>query len=229
MSAKVISYEIISDIDLAALAIARDAIAIRTITTRNNQRLFRAAWSVLRNHGDAEDVVQQAYLKAFTSLDRYAGNASLATWLTRITINAALDFKRSADRRRAALEAQDVSMIEDQRALQNSNADNGASPERQIMRAELARFLKAAIARLPDHFRLIFVLREIEGMSVQETADVTGLAEATIKTRLFRARRLLKKSLEPDIGALFDNTIAFAGADCTAMTYRVLKSLNLTS
>jgi len=220
------SYDEMSDVKLAELAVLRDTQAIRTITTKNNQRLFRTAWSVLGNHCDAEDVVQQAYLKAFTSMDRYAGEASLATWLTRITLNTALDCKRRQERRRTALAEQDISMIEDQRALQKTNEGGAAFPERQLVRAELARYLRAAIANLPEDFRLIFVLREMEDMSVRETAEATGLPEATVKTRLFRARGLLRKALEPDFANLFSDAVTFAGADCAAMTDRILQALN---
>jgi len=220
------SYIEMTDVKLAKLAVLRDTQAIRAITTKNNQRLFRTAWSVLGNHSDAEDVVQQAYLKAFNSLDRYEGEASLATWLTRITLNTALDCKRALERRRAALAEQDVSMIEDHRALQKTNEGSGALPEHELVRAELARYLKAAVANLPEDFRLIFVLREMEGMSVRDTAEATGLPEATVKTRLFRARKLLRKALEPHFTDLFSDAVTFAGADCIAMTDRILQALN---
>jgi len=206
------SYIEMTDVKLAKLAVLRDTQAIRAITTKNNQRLFRTAWSVLGNHSDAEDVVQQAYLKAFNSLDRYEGSA--------------LDCKRALERRRAALAEQDVSMIEDHRALQKTNEGSGALPEHELVRAELARYLKAAVANLPEDFRLIFVLREMEGMSVRDTAEATGLPEATVKTRLFRARKLLRKALEPHFTDLFSDAVTFAGADCIAMTDRILQALN---
>lgn len=221
------AYDQLKDVELASLAAARDVTAIRTITTRNNQRLFRTAWSVLRHHDDAEDAVQQAYLKAFGAIGTYSGAASLSTWLTRIVLNVAIDQKRQAQTRRAALEAQDVSMIEDQRALRANNQNSGISPERQLARAEVTSVLNAAIAALPEAFRLIFVLRELEDLSVRETADITDLPEATVKTRLHRARQALKQTLETEFGDLFTDTVAFAGADCVAMTSRVLAALDL--
>lgn len=222
-----LAYDQLKDVELASLAAARDAEAIRTITTRNNQRLFRTAWSVLRHHDDAEDAVQQAYLKAFGSIGSYSGGSSLSTWLTRIVLNVAIDQKRQAQSRRAALEAQDISMIEDQRAVRASNQHSGISPERQLARAEITAVLNTAIAALPEAFRLIFVLRELEGLSVRETAEITDLPEATVKTRLYRARQALKQTLEAEFGDLFTDTVAFAGADCAAMTHRVLRALNL--
>lgn len=214
-----------SDMDLAALAVMRDPSAIKVITTRNNQRLFRAAWSVLRDHADAEEIVQEAYLKAFTSMETYSGKSSLSTWLTRIVVNAALDRKRAMDRRRAKLATQDVAMIEDQRAIQAANEGASHSPETQLAQAELAKLLMSAVARLPDQYRSVFVLRDIEGMSVNETSEVTSLKAATVKSRLFRARRLLREMLEPELGNLFAGTITFAGADCEAMTARILAAL----
>jgi RNA polymerase sigma-70 factor (ECF subfamily) len=224
MHAAKAAYETLPDIALAELAAARDAYAIRTITTRNNQRLFRAAWSVVHSHADAEDIVQNAYLKAFAAIGTFSGQSSLSTWLTRIVLNAAFDHKRSADRRRAALSQENISMIEDHRAASRS----AESPERQVARAELSRTLKEAVAGLPDGYRSVFVLRDVEDMSVRETADALNMSEASVKTRLFRARRLLREALEPDLTDLFSDSIAFAGADCDAMTARILDSLGLT-
>ena len=229
MNAPAISYEKLSDVDLAACAAGRDASAIKTITSRNNQRLFRAAWSILRSHTDAEEAVQDAYLKAFTSLSGYSGKSSLSTWLTRIVVNTSLDHKRASDRRRAALQDQDIAMIEDQRAIHAANASASQSPENQLARSELKDAIKNAVARLPDQYRSVFVLRDIEGMSVRETANASSLKEATVKSRLHRARRILRNELSVEIGGIIADSITFAGADCEAMTKRVLAALNLTT
>ena len=228
MSVQHARYTQLTDIDLATLAAKQDVLAIKTITTRNNQRLFRAAWSVLRNHADAEEAVQEAYLKAFTSMASFTGGSSLSTWLTRIVVNTALDHKRAADRRRAGLATQDITMLDDQRAIHTANQGPARSPEAQLAQIELAKSLKAAVARLPDPYRSVFVLRDIEGMSVRETAEATSLNENTVKTGLFRARHLLRKYLAPELGDLFASTITFAGADCENMTERVLAALHPT-
>jgi len=227
MNAPAIRYDALSDVDLAARAARRDVSAIKTITTRNNQRLFRAAWSVLRSHTDAEEAVQEAYLKAFTSLSGYSGKSTLSTWLTRIVVNTALDYKRAAERRRAALHEQDVSIIEDQRAIHAANVGASQTPETQLARSELAEAIKNAVARLPDQYRSVFVLRDIEGMSVRETAQVASLKEATVKSRLYRARHILREDLTVEIGGIIANAVTFAGADCEAMTQRVLADLSL--
>jgi RNA polymerase sigma-70 factor (ECF subfamily) len=228
MNAPALRYETLSDLELADRAVRRDVSAIKIITTRNNQRLFRAAWSVLRSHTDAEEAVQEAYLKAFTNLSGYSGKSSLSTWLTRIVVNTALDHKRASDRRRTALQSQDVAMIEDQRAIHAANASTSQPPETQLVRSELADAIKNAVSRLPDQYRSVFVLRDIEGMSVRETAQVASLKEATVKSRLHRARHILRDDLAVEIGGILSDSITFAGANCEAMTQRFLTALNIT-
>lgn len=228
MNAPALRYETLSDVELADRAVRRDVSAIKIITARNNQRLFRAAWSVLRSHTDAEEAVQEAYLKAFTNLSGYSGKSSLSTWLTRIVVNTALDHKRASDRRRTALQSQDVAMIEDQRAIHAANASTSQPPETQLVRSELADAIKNAVSRLPDQYRSVFVLRDIEGMSVRETAQVASLKEATVKSRLHRARHILRDDLAVEIGGILSDSITFAGANCEAMTQRFLTALNIT-
>lgn len=219
-------YESLSDQQLARYAYAGNSSAIRLITTRNNQRLFRTAWSVLRNHADAEDVVQEAYLKAFAAMDGFAGQSALSTWLTRITMNMAIDRKRSIARRKAALDKQDVALMEHYRSNYASLGGVRNQPNGKLVRAELSKFLKLAIGRLPDQFRTVFVLRDMEAMSVDETAVVLAIKPATVRSRLFRARRLLRQDLEAEYSDLFDDAIMFAGADCEAMTNRIINALS---
>ena len=218
-------YENMEDLELVRRAIRREKLAVQTITTRNNQRLFRAAWSILRNHADAEEVVQEAYLKAFSSLDTFSAQSNLSTWLTRIAINTALDRQRAENRRKIDLLRQDVAMLDEYR--QRFAQSDGSSPEKEILRAELSRILKDLIARLPDNFRTVFVLREIEGMSVKETAAALDLNETTVKTRLSRARTQLREMLEPDVQSIFADSIQFAGVDCERMTANVLTALKI--
>jgi RNA polymerase sigma-70 factor (ECF subfamily) len=226
MPLKIAAIELLDDVELARHAAARNPHAVRTITTRNNQRLFRTAWSVLRNHADAEEVVQEAYLKAFNSLESFSGNSSLSTWLTRIVYNAAIDRSRSIKRRQNELVQQDIAVLEDYQSRSETLA-GPRSPESELLRKQFSDLLKRAVARLPDEYRSVFVLRDIEGMSVAETAEALEIKEATVKTRLFRARRELRKQLELKFETVASDTIAFAGSDCDAMTNRVLAALNL--
>ena len=215
-------YEGLSELDLATRARARDAQAIRLITTRNNQRLYRAAWSVLRNRADAEEAVQDAYVKAFTS-GRFEGRSSLATWLTRIVVNEALTRKRANEARKRSLTDADITQIDDYREKLMSVSFR--SPEFQMLRAELAKAIEAAIARLPEDFRTVLVLRDIEDMSVEETAEALDILAATVKTRHLRARRRLRQEIDPDFRAVLAETLRFDGASCEAMTARALVAL----
>ena len=141
-----------------------DRQAIRMLTARNNQRLFRADWSVVRNRGDAEEVVQDAYVTAFTG-PLFEGRSSLSTWLTRIVLNEALSRKRANEARKRSLATADVAQIDEYREKLISISFR--SPELQMLRAELAKAIEAAIARLPDDFLTVLVLRDLEEMSVQ--------------------------------------------------------------
>jgi RNA polymerase sigma-70 factor (ECF subfamily) len=219
-----VDYAALDDAELAQLCVARDREAIRHVTTCNNQRLFRAAWSILKDHSEAEEAVQAAYLKAFEGIEGFEGRSSLSTWLTRIVINEALQRLRKARRQRASLEAEGVAVLDTYREnlMRGSEA---AAPDAIIAREQLRRILERAVASLPDAFRSVFVLREIEGLSVEETAQALDLAPATVKTRLLRARRKLQEALAPDVKTALVGAFPFAGVDCERMTERVLASL----
>ena len=217
-------YATLDDMALATRVIARDAVAIRLLITRSNQRLFRAAWSILKSRTAAEEVMQDAYLKAFAALPGFRGESALSTWLTRIVVNQALDRRRTERRRRKRLQECDVAMIEDIRDA-HMQSGSGQAPDSVIMRRQLSGLLEEAIADLPDVFRLVFVLREVEGLSIAETAEVLGVAEATVKTRLHRAKQRLRSLLRPQLEGALVESLRFAGADCEAMTARVLARL----
>jgi RNA polymerase sigma-70 factor, ECF subfamily len=217
-------YEAMDDVNLARLISARDAEAVRFVTTRNNQRMFRAAWSILKHRADAEDAVQTAYLRAFAAIETFEGRSSLSTWLTRIVINEALGRKRAAKRRRAQLDGSSVTVLDDYREKLMRGSTSGTSPETEVARIQVRRLLEDAISALPAGFRLVFVLREIEGMTVEATAEALGLKPATVKTRFLRARRRLQDALAPELSAALADSFAFAGGDCEALTDRVVKA-----
>jgi RNA polymerase sigma-70 factor, ECF subfamily len=217
-----LGYEHLSDVELARLVVRRDAHAVRVITGRNNQRLYRAAWSVLRNRAEAEEAVQDAYLKAFAAMASFAGASSLSTWLTRIVINQALERKRTAERRERLLRERSVTDLDDYREKLMAGSETQQSPEAETMRRQIAKLLERAIANLPETFRPVFVLREIEGLSVEETADALQIPKETVKTRLLRARRRQQRELDPKLREALHDTFPFAGRDCDALTERVL-------
>ena len=216
----------ITDIEMAQRCRARDRVAIRAIVTANNQRLFRTAWSILKDRGEAEEAVQSAYVSAFASLDTFEGRSSLSTWLTRIVVNEALGRLRAQKRRRNQLEGAGVAVLEDYREafMRGSEA---RPPDVALAREQMRRLLEQAVAMLPETFRTVFVLRDVEGLSGEETAEALDLPVATVKTRLHRARRKLQQILAPQIGNALSETFPFAGADCAALTERVLAKLGL--
>lgn len=219
-----LDYSSLDDPALARLVAARDPDAVRLVTGRNNQRLFRAAWSILKNRAEAEDAVQSAYLKGFAKIGAFEGRSSLSTWLTRIAINEALARDRAARRRRWDLENASVAVLEDYREKLMRGSMSGDSPDADLARGQLRRLLEDAIAALPAPFRTVFVLREVEGLSVEETADSLGIVPATVKTRHLRARRRLQEALAPEVKNALSGTFPFAGADCAAITERIVQA-----
>jgi RNA polymerase sigma-70 factor (ECF subfamily) len=218
-------YAMLSDSELASRIAARDVAAVRLVTGRNNQRLFRVAWSILKDRSEAEEAVQDGYMKAFDAIETFAGRSSLATWLTRIVVNEALSRRSRRQRRSRLLNQESVIVLEEYREKLMAGSVP-QSPEKVLMRRQIAKLLETAIARLPDTFRPVFVLREIEGLSVEDTAEALQIPEETVKTRLFRARRRLQKELDPELCGALSEAFPFAGADCEALTNRVLASLS---
>ena len=216
----------LTEIELVERCRARDREAIRAVITANNQRLFRTAWSILKDRGEAEEAVQSAYVSAFASLDTFAGRSSLSTWLTRIVVNEALGRVRAQKRRRDQLEGAGVAMMDDYREALMRGSE-ARPPDVALAREQMRLLLEQAVAALPETFRTVFVLREVEGLSGEETAEVLDLPVATVKTRLHRARRKLQQILAPQIGNALSETFPFAGADCAALTERVLARLGL--
>ena len=221
-----VDFSRIGDGELARLCAGRDADAVRYVITANNQRLFRTAWSILRDRNEAEEALQAAYLSAFGSIGAFEGRSSLTTWLTRIVINEALGRRRAAERRRRQLEEEGVAVLDRYR----ENLMRGSEtelPDVALAREQIRRLLEQAVADLPDAFRTVFVLREIEGLSSEETGAILDVPVQTVKTRLFRARRRLKEALAPEVATALGGTFPFAGADCAALTQRVLTELGL--
>ncbi|MBX9874751.1 MAG: RNA polymerase sigma factor [Beijerinckiaceae bacterium] len=213
-------YAAMEDARLAGLFRSRDAGAVRFIATRHNQRLFRAAWAVLRDNAEAEDAVQNAYLKAFAAIDGFEGRSMLSTWLTRIVINEALTRRRSA-LRRARLTGDAGAAAAAWADTASSPADQPETPEQHVANTQLHHRLQQALNRLPEKYRTVFVLREVEGMSVDETAVALAILPATVKTRAFRARQMLQADLAAVDRTALDGFLVFAGEACGALTARL--------
>jgi RNA polymerase sigma-70 factor (ECF subfamily) len=219
-------YLRLDDLELARLCSNREPGAVRHLISSNNQRLFRTAWSILKDRSEAEEALQSAYLAAFANMDVFEGRSSLSTWLTRIVANEALTRLRAERRRKSHLENEGIPVLETYRERLMRGSD-GPMPDALAARAQLRALLEHAIAALPDSFRTVFVLREIEELSVEETAQALGIPAATVKTRLLRARQKLQQSLAPEVHAALSGTFPFAGADCEALTLKVLAALGL--
>lgn len=204
-----------------------DREAIRLIVKQQNQRLYRIARAIVRNDSDAEDVLQEAYVRAFAGLDGFRGEARLGTWLARIVINEALGLIR---RRRPAI---DIDLLSADPALNAQimpfpNANRVPDPETTMAQTEIHALLERAIDKLPSAFREVLVARLVEGMSVAETAELFKIPPQTVKTRLYRARALLRAEMERHIGPALGDVFPFAGARCQRLTQRVLSRLGLS-
>lgn len=204
-----------------------DPAAIRLIIKQHNRRLYRIARSIVRNDTDAEDVLQEAYVRAFAGIGQFRGEAQLGTWLARIVINEALGCIR---RRRPAV---DIGLVSASPALQAQiipfpDANRVPDPETTMVQTEIRALLEKAIDKLPSAFREVFIARLVEGMSVAETAELFEITPQTVKTRLFRARLLLRAEMERHIGPELDAVFPFAGERCERLTLTVLKHLGLS-
>jgi RNA polymerase sigma-70 factor (ECF subfamily) len=214
-----------SDAELVRRALARDGSAFRAIMKTHNQRLYRLARGVVRNDSEAEDIVQEGYVRAFSHLDSFRGDSSLATWLSRIVINEALG--RLRKRRRAV----EISMSDDPvleaKVIQFPLKANNDDPERTMAQRQILQFVERATDNLPDVYRTVFVARVIEGLSIEETAELLGIKPETVKTRLFRARNLVRRQLDEQIGPVLLDAFPFAGKRCERLTVAVLERLGL--
>lgn len=215
----------LSDHDLVGWVRAGDAAAFELIMRRHNRRLFRLARSVLRNGAEAEDVVQETYVRAFAKLDDFKGPEGFSAWLARIACNEALSRVRGRDR---------VVSLHDH--VDDRDGDGNArhieamtsphpDPERLTGNGELRRLLEDAIDALPGDFRTVFVLRAVEGMSVAETAKALSIPPETVKTRFHRARHRLQETLGARFDALLPAAFDFGGARCDRIVAAVLARL----
>ena len=209
------------DAELVRRARDRDEAAIRAIIRSNNRRLYRLARGILRNDSEAEDVVQETYVRAFTHLDSFRGGSSFGTWLGRIAINEALGRLR---RRRAGVETSlEPELLNAQ--IIPFPVPAASDPEKTMAQRQIQNVVEQAIDELPEPFRIVFMTRVVEGMNVEETAEILGLKPETVKTRLHRARATLRENVEKKIGPVVMEAFPFAGKRCERLTEAVLNRL----
>ena len=210
---------------LVARACEGDAAAFETIMRRHNRLLFRTARGIAGDDDEAQDIVQQTYLQAFSRLGSYRGDAALGTWLARIAINAALDAQRKRGR---TVELDAFSEAEGEappELLMSLRTDETDTPDGIAERTQVRALLQAAIEGLPPIYRSVFILRAVEEMSVDETAFCLKVNEAVVKTRYARAKALLREALGAQIESHAPQAFAFAGARCDAVVAFVLAAL----
>jgi RNA polymerase sigma-70 factor (ECF subfamily) len=204
------------DADLVTAVLGGDKAAYETLVRRHNQRLFRAARAIVRDDDEAEDVVQQVWVAAYQGLAGFRGESALTTWLTRIVVNEALA------RRRRQKKGEHLALIDEEaRAV-----TDGRTPEEEAAAGELGRLLEAHIDRLPDIYREVLVLRDVEEMTTAETAACLGVSEETVRVRLHRARRELQGSLSEAVGSSLPNAFRFAGARCDRIAAHVMAAID---
>jgi RNA polymerase sigma-70 factor (ECF subfamily) len=206
----------LSDDDVVTRVRAGEVALFEILMRRYNQRLFRAVRGILRNDADAEDAVQQAYISAYTNLAQFAGEAAFSTWLTRIAIHEAL----ARSRRRVRLAEVDIEEQDNVTTLIQTR-----TPEDHASGRESAALLEAAIDRLPDGYRLVFMMREVQQLSVAETAECLELTEENVKVRLHRAKAMLREALYSQVERAAGEAFPFMGARCDRIVEAVLAKI----
>jgi len=210
---------------LVARILGGDSAAFEIVMRRHNSALFRTARAILRDDAEAEDALQDAYLAAYRNLAAFRGDARLSTWLTRIVINQALGRLRARRRDNVVELHDDVVAIADQAAGETMNEAPAASPESETMRAQLRRLLERRIDALPLAFRTAFMLREVEEMPVDEVAECLAIPATTVRTRVFRARAMLRAALAEELDLATGDVFGFAGSRCDRIVAAVLARL----
>ena len=197
---------------------------LRALMRRHNRRLYRIARGILKDETEAEDAVQEAYYRAFTHLDDFRGEAALATWLCRIVMNEALGRLR----RRRPTESLDTVTDEPRRSgeiLPFPGADPAIDPERGVAQRQISVLLERAIDELPPEFRLVLIARVVEEMSIEETAALLDIKPETVKTRLHRARQMLRKAIERQAGPMLTGVFPFEDPRCERVADAVMARL----
>jgi RNA polymerase sigma-70 factor (ECF subfamily) len=206
------------DDEVVARVRAGDRMLFEVLMRRHNRKVFRAARAILRSDDEAEDVMQHAYVRAFEHLAEYEGRARFSVWLTRIAVYEALARLRRRKR---------IGPLEDGNEEGDTMADQQATPEQKASDAELRVLTEAAVDELPEDFRIVFMLRAVEQMSVADVAECLGIPEDTVKTRYFRARQRLRNSLLSRLDASTERTFEFYLDRCDRVVAGVFERLGV--
>jgi RNA polymerase sigma-70 factor, ECF subfamily len=213
------------DVELVRRALARDADAVRTIMQLHNQRLYHTARGLSDSDSEAEDIVQEAYVNAFAHFAEFRGESALSTWLCKIVLNEALGRLRRGRRAAAFARSAALANFETVKDPFSRHCDDA---ERMVAQRQILNLVERATDTLPPAYRVVFVARAIEGLSNDETAELLGLRPETVRTRLHRARRLLREKLDEEIGGpVLLNAFPFKGRRCARLTASVMGRLRL--
>lgn len=216
-------HDVDDEIALARSVGEGDRAAFEQLMRRHNRRLYRVARAALRDEAEAEDALQEAYLAAYRSIASFRGESSLATWLSRLVLNECLGRLRKSARRQnivpmVAADAAEVSTVHDSADL----------PDAALVRTQMRDLIERKLDALPEDFRIVFVLRAVEDLSVEEAAVVLGIPEATVRSRHFRARGLLREALAREIDVAEGGLYDFGGSRCDRIVQRVAARLDET-
>lgn len=215
----------LSDADIVQCIRAGRRDGFELLMRRFNRALYRTARSIVKNDAEAEDVLQESYLRAFQALHTFRGEASLATWLTRIVINEGIARTRKSARRAEIIDINGEVEWDNLGPEADMTRATVEQPDEAALRAETRRLIEAKIDALPDVFRTVFMLRGLEEMSVEETAACLNIPEATVRTRYFRARGILREALSREIDQGLEAAFSFDGARCDRIVANTLARL----
>lgn len=209
------------DLDLASRIAAGDRACFEYLMRRHNRRLYRLARATLRDDAEAEDALQEAYLSAYRAIGSFRGESTLVTWLSRMVLNECLGRLRKGARRQNV-----IPMVASDDMETTASDDPRDGPDRLLVRAEIRAMLERKLDQLPEDFRIVFVLRAVEELSVEEAAATLGIPEATVRSRHFRARSLLRESLAQELDVAERDLFDFGGVHCDRIVAGVLDRLD---
>jgi len=219
------SASALTDAEVVERVRAGDRALFEILMRRHNVRLYRAVRAVLKNEHDVEDVMQQAYVNAFTHLHQFEERSQFSTWLIRIGLNEAFARRRKVQAAESR-EERGSHVSDDRREVMDAVASMQPDPERQAYARELHRVLEDAVDALPDTYRTVFMLRDVEGLSTSETGEGLGLGEEAVKTRLHRARAMIRRAVTARIGSVATGAFQFHAPRCDRVVAAVLARID---
>lgn len=217
----------LSELETAQRVAAGDEVVFEALIRRHNRMLYRVARAILKDDAEAEDALQLAYLQAYQGIADFRGQSKLSTWLTRIVVNQALMRVRQRARHARVIPIDASGQEERDGLLEGADAED-QRPDARAMRAETRALIERSIDALPEAFGTVFMLRALEELSVEETAVCLGIPEATVRTRFFRARSLLRESLAHEIDIATSEAFSFDGERCNRIVSEVLGHIRLS-